>query len=358
MAEVRGKILCVDDEPNISRALQWLLQKDFDVMTANSGKEALALVDENDFDVLISDQRMPMMTGVEFFREARKISPRSIRILLTGYSDLQAVLRSVNEGEIYRFINKPWNISELPKVVEQAVHVAQTQPVVLPEPELTEEMPLMIEGDESVLLIDDDPRVRGLVREAIGDEVRLNHALNLAEAITILNEQRVSVIISETMVGSVDATRLINIMKQKHPEIVSVMLSTQSDAEVVSSLINEGQIFRFVPKPIRSGYLKLVINSALVKHRRLIETPLLTARFTVDPMTDAKLASLIADVERIAKQSEVRASSELSVPPRVGIEIKLPQAAPVSPAPAAGPAGAPAESLFARVGKSFRKLLG
>ena len=299
MSEKKGKVLCLDDEPNISRALQWLLQKDFDVVASNSPREALALLREHDFDVLISDQRMPEMTGVEFLREARRITPRSMRILLTGYSDLQAILRSVNESEIYRFINKPWNISELPKVVEQAAQISRTQPVELPEPEMTEETPIRLTGDECVLLIDDDVSMRDVVRDAVSDGVRFRHAQNLGEAITILNEQRVSVIVSETRVGSIDATRLISIMKQKSPEIISVMLSAEADADMVSNLINEGQIYRFVPKPVRAGYLKLVINSGLVKHRRLVETPGLVRRYTVNQLADDKLAALMEDVRKV-----------------------------------------------------------
>lgn len=306
MAEKKGKVLCVDDEPNISRALQWLLQKEFEVITANSGQDALALVRQHDFDVLISDQRMPMMTGVEFLREARKISPRSVRILLTGYSDLQAILRSVNESEIYRFINKPWNISELPRVVEQAATIAKTQPVEAPEPELTEDAPIGVETDSCVLLIDDDIRMRDVVQEALGESVRFVHAENLAEAISVLNEQSVAVIISEIHVGAVDATRLIKIMKQKHPEIVAVMFSGQSDADIVASLINEGQIYRFVPKPVRVGYLKLVINSAFVKHRRLLETPALAGRHAVVAMANEKLTALMTDIERIAARVEAK----------------------------------------------------
>ena len=116
----QGLILCVDDEPNILRSLHWLLGKRFDVKTAESGQDALPLVKEFDFDVIISDQRMPGMTGAEFLREARKISPRSMRLLLTGYSDMSAILRSVNESEIYRFIKKPWDMKTLVTVTEEA----------------------------------------------------------------------------------------------------------------------------------------------------------------------------------------------------------------------------------------------
>jgi DNA-binding NtrC family response regulator len=327
MADKKGRILCVDDEPNISRALQWLLQKDFDVMTANSGSEGLSLVKQNDFDVVISDHRMPMMTGVELLREVKKLSPRTVRILLTGYSDLQAIVRSVNESEVYRFINKPWNISELPKVVEQAAIIARTQPAEVPEPELTEDMPIAASG-ESVLLIDDNPQMLAAIEDAVGDLVTVLYAANLAEAVALLDAQPVSVIISETKVGTIDATRLIRLMKQRHPEIVTVMLTGQSDADVVTRLINQGQIYRFVPKPVRSGYLKLIIHSALAKHRKLKETPSLTGRHLVESTSAGTLESLLADVRRVAQ--EVEATGGKAV----------------------------ANGLFGKIGTGFRRLFG
>lgn len=298
MAEKKGKILCVDDEPSIVRSLQWLLQKEFEVVTANSGQEALTLIKQNDFDVVISDQRMPLMTGVELLQQVKQVSPRSMRILLTGYSDLQAVVRSVNESEVYRFINKPWNLAELPKVVEQAVTIARTQPVE-ESWEAPEETPVVATGDH-ILVIDDDPEMGHAVEDIVGPGVKVRYAPNLAEAVGIINSQAVSVIVSETRVGSIDATRLVRLMKSRHPEIVTVMLTGESDANTLTTLINQGQIYRFVPKPIRPGYLKLVINSALLKHKTLAQDPRLAFRHTVEQTSEGAMESLMSDVNNVA----------------------------------------------------------
>lgn len=117
MQEKKGRVLCVDDEPALLRSLQWLLEKDFDVKIALGGAEGLREVREHDFDVILSDQRMPGMTGAEFLGQARAISPRAMRILLTGYTDMETLLSSVNEGEIWRFVNKPWDREELSNLV-------------------------------------------------------------------------------------------------------------------------------------------------------------------------------------------------------------------------------------------------
>jgi serine/threonine-protein kinase len=297
----KGRVLCVDDEPNIVRSLQWLLQKEFEVFTAGSGHEALALVAQHDFDVVISDQRMPVMTGVEVLREVRRMSPRTMRILLTGYSDMQAIVRSVNESEVFRFINKPWNIAELPRVVGQAVVIAKTQPAEDSSEEITEETPILASG-ECILVLDDNPDMATAISEIVGNSVKVSYTPNLAEAVGILNSEAVSVIVSETRVGAIDATRLVRLMKSRHPEIVTVMLTGENDADTITTLINQGQIYRFVPKPIRAGYLRLVLNSALRKHSALMQDPAMAGRHAVEKTSAEATESLLSDVQRVAVQ--------------------------------------------------------
>ncbi|MCB1916979.1 MAG: response regulator [Rhodocyclaceae bacterium] len=294
----RGKILCVDDEPGILRALDWLLRRHFDVVTADSGEVAMDLIRDHDFDVIISDQRMPGMTGVELLKAARRIAPRAMRILLTGYSDLQAVLASVNEGEVFRFINKPWNVDELPVVVGQAVglsrsaapQVSEDGPAEAVEPQHTE---------DPILLVDGDVTVHQAFDEALADvRVTVFHARTLAEALGILDREQIGVLVSEVRVGGFDATRLIRMLKAKQPEIVSVVLSDEHDAETITSLINQGQIYRYVPKPVRAGYMRLVLSSAQNKHRQMRDNPELAGRHQVQDLPESQADAMEEDLAR------------------------------------------------------------
>ncbi len=115
-------ILFVDDEENILKALKRLfLAEDYEVLTANSGKEALELIAGGaQPEVIISDQRMPQMSGVEFLAQAREKLPDSIRIILTGYADINAAMGSINEGGVYRYIVKPWDDEDLKFTVQEA----------------------------------------------------------------------------------------------------------------------------------------------------------------------------------------------------------------------------------------------
>lgn len=104
-------VLLVDDEINIVSALKRLLRRDgYDIFTATSGEEGLKLLlNHGDIGVIISDQRMPQMMGVDFLREVKIRHPETIRIVLSGYTDLQSVTQAINEGAIYKFLTKPWD---------------------------------------------------------------------------------------------------------------------------------------------------------------------------------------------------------------------------------------------------------
>ncbi|QRJ65716.1 response regulator [Azospira restricta] len=321
VSTAKGRVLCVDDEPNILRALSWLLQKEFEVVTSTSGHEALEIVRKDNFDVVISDQRMPEMSGVDFLREVRAIAPRSMRILLTGYSDMQAVLRSVNESEIFRYINKPWNINDLPKVVAQAAEIARTQPAPTPEPAV-EELPLPARDEAKILVIDDDPEMHAAVELSAGDIATVVHVTNVVDAVHALQNQPVGVIVSETRLGSVDLTRLICLMKQRHPQIVTVVLAEETGTDLVSKLINQGQIYRFVPKPVKSGYMRMILRSALAKSHQLSESPDLNGRHQVEALPEAECQTLVQDLNVAAQGSTAQAAPAEERPGLIGGFLK------------------------------------
>lgn len=113
-------ILLVDDEPEVLFSLRGLLRTEFELYTAESGAQALEVLRQRPIHVLVTDQRMPQMTGAQLLRRARADYPDTVRIIFTGYADLKAVLDAVNEGEIYRYLTKPWAPDELVAVLHQA----------------------------------------------------------------------------------------------------------------------------------------------------------------------------------------------------------------------------------------------
>ncbi len=117
----RPSLLIVDDEVDVLDSLRYLFHRRYRVLTAGGGESALEILRDEEVHVILSDQRMPGMSGDVLLGRARKVCPDAIRMLFTGYADLDAVVRAVNEGHIYRYIVKPWDPSELESIVGQAV---------------------------------------------------------------------------------------------------------------------------------------------------------------------------------------------------------------------------------------------
>src|ERR1035437_2323159 len=115
-------LLFIDDEANILSSLKRLFRSfGYNILTAESGTEALTLLENKTVDLVISDMRMPQMTGAEVLEQIRSKWPDVVRILLTGYSDLSSTIAAINRGEIYRYISKPWDDNEIVLLVRAAL---------------------------------------------------------------------------------------------------------------------------------------------------------------------------------------------------------------------------------------------
>lgn len=118
---MKYRILYVDDEVDNLIAFKAVFRRTYDIDVANSAEEALSLVADQTYSVVISDQRMPNTTGVEFFEQLRSVQPEAIRMVLTGYSDLNAIIDAINKGNIYYYISKPWKAKELQLIIDKAI---------------------------------------------------------------------------------------------------------------------------------------------------------------------------------------------------------------------------------------------
>jgi len=120
MAERRHTLLIVDDEVDVLESLRHQFHRKYQVVTSSSGPEAIEIVKEHDVQLILTDQRMPGMSGDVFLQRARALRPDAIRMLFTGYADIQGVISAVNEGQIFRYILKPWDSFELEAIIRQA----------------------------------------------------------------------------------------------------------------------------------------------------------------------------------------------------------------------------------------------
>jgi len=287
----RARILFVDDEEHILATLKALFKAKFEVYTATSGAAALEIVKSNQIHVIVSDQRMPEMEGIELLRQVKDVSPSTMRILLTGYSDFNAIVGSVNAGEVYRYIYKPWSNKEIQDTLQAAAMVGLS----LIDSDITADdisAANAASAAAGILLIEDDLQVRSMVEKLFGERCPVWAAANCAEALDILERQNVGVVVTDVYVGRQEVTSFIKILKDQHPSIVTVVLTKFNDANMVVGLINHGQIFRYLGKPVHQAQLRVSIEAALTYHAKCRRQPKLLTRHRVDRIDEGANSGL------------------------------------------------------------------
>jgi response regulator RpfG family c-di-GMP phosphodiesterase len=113
-------LLIVDDEPDVCDSVQDLLRREFRVLKAHSAEEGYRLMQEEEVHIVMSDQRMPQITGIELLTKLKARHPHAIRMLFTGYADLESIIAAINQGHVFQFMRKPWQPEELVGAVRQA----------------------------------------------------------------------------------------------------------------------------------------------------------------------------------------------------------------------------------------------
>ena len=282
-------ILCVDDEPRITSALKALFRREYNVLIANSGQEALDLLADNEVNVLVSDQRMPGMLGSELLTQVSRAYPQTIRILLTGFMDRQAIVDSINDGEVYRFINKPWDNFEMKEVVAEAAAASE-----LPAGTVFLGDGTVVEGGEdeafisatrgkAIVLIEKNQDVRNQIRRFCSQrEIMVYSTQNVEQAITAATTRdNVGVVIVE-LADQEETLQTINLLKQARPELVTITLTHEYDANTAVDLINQGQVFKYLASPIRSEDLYSTIDKAFRRHLYLKDNSASWRRYKVE----------------------------------------------------------------------------
>lgn len=267
----KARVLFVDDEERILKALKSLFRDRYHVFATTDCEKALDFLGKYAMNVVVSDQRMPEMLGVEFLRRAREISPNAVRILLTGYSDLAAIVGSINDGEVYRFISKPWDNAELKTVIGEAVTIglelANTKSI---------DIDLPAEIDASVMVVDQNEDMFRVVTELVGKTCPVVYAENVEAAIDQMQESEVAVVITDVDFAQDQLTSMLKLLKQENPQILTIVVTSASDSEMVIELINEAQVFRFLNKPVNVNLMRTHLQAALSRYMAFRDMPALT----------------------------------------------------------------------------------
>lgn len=339
----RPRLLFVDDEQRVLNSMRIMFRRNYDLFLASRGPEALDIIKDKDIDVIVADHRMPHMTGVEVLTAVRSMSPRTVRILLTGYADLDAVEGSINDGEVFRFLTKPCAPQQLRDTIDLAAKLAREAPVPDPaeygESEEEEMVEIVLESDRvvetrgpsepataqprddaprdptatdviekpvviaasapenrsappvskprlatgmGIVLFSNDEQVLDTVQKAVAGRVPVHHATNIVQVVKVLDEHRPGVLVTDISEDKATLQSMTNRLKQHLPELVTICVSQHRDVLDMVWLINHGQIFRFLRKPLSPGRCAVSLQAALQHHRTLLKNPSLVKRHEVD----------------------------------------------------------------------------
>lgn len=304
----KPNLLLLDDEERILRSLKMLFRLDYNVTCCTQGSQALEILRRENIHVVVTDQRMPSMTGVEFLKRAHALSPNTMRLLLTGYSDFEAVIDSVNEGEVFRFISKPWDPKKLKETVDNAARIAVETvnaygadvASVKPDPKAL-----------NVLLLDPEQRTYHAMETVSSESIHLYWARTLEEALDVLGSREVSILVSELKLNGQDISGVIKSLKRQNPGLLAIIVTSFSDVSSLIELINQGQVYRYLPKPVSDGMLRRTIDVTVDRYHQLQLKPKLLERYAVEQIRNPNEINLTEKLKHyLDKIRSNRGSSE------------------------------------------------
>jgi len=276
-------LLLIDDEERILRSLRMLFFTGYTVRMTTDPHEALRILREEKVHVIISDQRMPVMQGSELLRLAREASPATMRILLTGYSDMEASIASVNEGEVFRYLLKPWVGEEVRRVVAEAAAIASASFAV----QSNMRVEVVTERKKPrVLIMDHEEATARTVHEILGDRCEIVWASDVQHAMEELARQDVSIVVSDLMLGDTNVGYILKTIKQLNPQTQCIVITSFNDTSRLIELINQAQISRYLPKPVSKNLLERYLEAMLERFHALSAQPALQQRQAVAAISD------------------------------------------------------------------------
>ncbi len=270
----KAKVLFVDDERQVLISLRALFRSQYQVFIADGGEAALDIIRNEPIQVIVSDQRMPKMLGHELLREVKKLRPGTVRLLLTGYSDMGGIMSSINDGEVFRFIQKPWDNDELRSTVDNAVKIAfdssDVESVVVvdadadaDDTEAAGDLEDLERESAGILVIDDSELFISKIKEQAPVNCPIYDAHHIEDALDVLAQEEVAILITDVTLNGEDITDFIKLLKQKYPALMTIILTEVVDSQMALDLINQARVYRYYRKTIGNGVLSLSIKNGL-----------------------------------------------------------------------------------------------
>ncbi len=285
-------ILLVDDEPLILSSMRDLLEVDYVVHTAENGQKALEILSKYPIKVLISDERMPQMRGHQLLKRAKQASPNTIRILLTGYADLESVMNSVNAGEIFRYLNKPCRNDALLNVVRLGVQIydrlSTLKPTAIAAVSKNDIKPDLTLPKYDALFVGFTPDEIARLQLRLSKHFTIRTAATVVDALKLIGDVPPAVIVSELKLDDYEGLDFLKTVLAENPQLIIIVLTDTVDVGLITKAINEINVFRYLPKSATQEELERALMDAAARSTIYRAQPNANLKFTASQIEPPK----------------------------------------------------------------------
>lgn len=286
-------ILCVDDEPAILSVLRKLLEDDYNVYTALNGLEALNLLNDHEIAVALVDQKMPNMTGIELLTKIKDLYPNTVRIILTAHTEVHDLVNSINMGEIFRHVNKPWDEDVLVDCIREAVLKFEQNRAIIQHKNAYEKLATEKEKlEREIVLLKSEIEKEYSLDNIVSISPEMNHVRRLIQAASLSDET--VLIQGESGTGKELVARAIHFnSKRQHKKFLAV------DCGTLTETLLEGELF---------GHKKGAFTGAVHDQKGLIEDAVGGTVF-LDEISNTSF-SFQSKLLRVIQEKEIRRIGE------------------------------------------------
>jgi serine/threonine-protein kinase len=265
------RVLTVSADARMQRALD-VLWREHEVIACSDGAAAIEAAQRHDVDAILCDQRIGAVLGVDLLREAREKAPRAMRLLLADRPDARLLLDAVNEAEVFRLFDQPWNIAAMREGAASALRAARLAPP-LAAAVLSDEDAERMRRALAVVVIDSDAVTQQRLRDLLHGTYKTHFAVALDRALQFLEQHETAVLICSTAAGRGELVVALKALKQAHPHMATIALDPLADADRVIELVNEAQVFRLLRRPFNASLCRPFVDAALARYWQIKQQP-------------------------------------------------------------------------------------
>ena len=265
------RVLTVTADARIQRALD-VLWREHDVIACSDGGVAAPLALERDVDAVLCDQHVAPAQGVELLTQIREVHPRALRMLLCDRPDARLLFEAVNESEVFRIVDQPWDNAALRDAALAALRAARLAPPISASP-LSADEGERVRRLNAVVVIESDAATQQRLRDLLQAHYKMHFANSLDRALQFMEQHETGALVCSVGSGRIELVAALKALKQAHPHMATIIIDVFNDLDRAIELINEAQIFRLLRRPFNPALCRPFVDAALARYWHIKQQP-------------------------------------------------------------------------------------